>query len=36
MMHAAELQWKLKSKADFVAYLSKNRKCIVLSFLIPF
>ena len=25
-MHAQELQWKLKSKADFIAYLDQHRK----------
>ena len=25
-MHAQELQWKLQSKADFIAYLDKHRK----------
>ena len=30
-MHAQELQWKLKSKADFVAYLDQHRKCLALS-----
>ena len=25
-MQAQELQWKLKSKADFVQYLDKHRK----------
>ena len=26
-MQAQELQWKLKSKADFLQYLDKHRKC---------
>ena len=30
-MLAAELQWKLKSKADFIAYLDQHRKCLALS-----
>ena len=25
-IQAAELQWKLKSKADFIQYLDKHRK----------
>ena len=32
-MTAQELSWKLKSKADFINYLSKHRKCQLLSFL---
>ena len=26
-IQAAELSWKLKSKADFVQYMDKHRKC---------
>ena len=35
-IQANELNWKLKSKADFVQYLDKHRKCISLLFLIPY
>ena len=34
-MHAQELQWKLKSKADFLAYLDQHRKYPALSCLTP-
>ena len=33
-MHAQELQWKLKSKADFITYLDQHRKYIDLYCLI--
>ena len=29
-MQGQELQWKLKSKADFIQYLDKHRKCLYL------
>ena len=29
-MQAQELQWKLKSKADFIQYLDKHRKYLDL------
>ena len=34
-MQAQELQWKLKSKADFVQYLDKHRKYPRFSILTP-
>ena len=35
-MHAQELAGKLNSKADFIAYLDKQRKCPSTSRLTPF
>ena len=35
-MLAAELQWKLKSKQDFVVYLDQHRKYLWLFCLIHF
>ena len=35
-MQAQELQWKLKSKADFVQYLDKHRKYLYLHRLTPY
>ena len=35
-MTAQELSWKLKSKADFIQYLDKHRKSILVAKLIPF
>ena len=35
-MLATELQWKLKSKQDFMVYLDQHRKYLRLSHLIPF
>ena len=34
-MHAQELQWKLKSKADFLAYLDQHRKYLAFPCLTP-
>ena len=32
-MQAQEIAWKLKSKADFVQYMDKHRKCLYLLLL---
>ena len=32
-MQAQEIAWKLKSKADFVQYMDKHRKCQYLLLL---
>lgn len=35
-IHAKELAYKLKSKDDFIIYLDRHRKFIILNHLIPF